>query len=518
MTASLAALLVEQGHLSWDTTMSSILPELKTMDSFVSSRATIVDFLSHRSGLPRHDAVWIFRGRPFGQKQSLTRSDLVKGIRYLQPSKDFRVEFQYNNLMYGMSGFAVGEIFRKFNQSDCTIDNCWETLIQHALFDKIGMTESFTNYQNFQVVNRTTPQNYAQGYVCQAQAEEVCKAYRKCPDDGEHDTMLDVYPCGPAGSVMSNVNDMTKWMLALLKPNVTNYLTQASVNKLFTGITPVQGVLYAMGCIITQYRGNLHVSHGGQVPGYKTEVVLYPGTNDGYVMFTNHNAAHVSFAAIGQYLNDAVLGLTPSIDIDTLCKINAPVPPEEPVYPIYTLTASAGIAGNFSHPTYGTIRVVEQRVETNYQYQVTLNDDFTAPLRVAPNGLFMLYVNITFSNPLNFPLSFEKNFMTNKVDRIKAPLEPSVEQIVFVNNEYSAKGFGVNIGFGGDGFGFPVANASGSDGASCSSVISAEQWKVSDIISKATLTLLGLTFVLLVILLIVTIVFGVKNSGYQKFN
>jgi CubicO group peptidase (beta-lactamase class C family) len=51
MTATLAATEVEAGRIAWDTTLGTIFPEVSPMDAGLA-RVTLVQFLSHASGLP----------------------------------------------------------------------------------------------------------------------------------------------------------------------------------------------------------------------------------------------------------------------------------------------------------------------------------------------------------------------------------------------------------------------------------------------------------------------------------
>jgi hypothetical protein len=285
----------------------------------------------------------------------------MKGVRYLQPSKDFRVQFQYNN-MFAIAGFTVGEVFRVANKSDCTIDN-WEILIQNALFDNIGMTDTIPNYSILLAKNATKAVDFAQGYayVCKDYSDFVCKSIdgvTKCPGDDEHNFLLDVTPGAPAGSVLSSANDMTKWMTA---PNCDVYLTKESVDKLLTGVMPEKGAdsLYGLGWHVERYRNNRFIHHSGQVPGFLTQLSLFPDTKDGYVITLNHNSAYPALFGLAQYMNNAVHGLSPYIDIKTLLQ-TMPKPPKIPLASVFTSSVSAGIAANYSHPIYGSVKIIEQ--------------------------------------------------------------------------------------------------------------------------------------------------------------
>jgi CubicO group peptidase (beta-lactamase class C family) len=45
-------------RISWDTKLKSIIPDWEVADSIITDRANIVDAMSHRTGLPRHDLMY----------------------------------------------------------------------------------------------------------------------------------------------------------------------------------------------------------------------------------------------------------------------------------------------------------------------------------------------------------------------------------------------------------------------------------------------------------------------------
>ena len=62
-TAMGSAILVEEGLLNWDQPISDVLPDFRLYDDYATSHATLRDLLSHRTGLPRHDATWHGTGK-----------------------------------------------------------------------------------------------------------------------------------------------------------------------------------------------------------------------------------------------------------------------------------------------------------------------------------------------------------------------------------------------------------------------------------------------------------------------
>jgi CubicO group peptidase (beta-lactamase class C family) len=93
------------------------------------------DLATHRSGLPRHDLVWYHFTR--------SRQELFERLQYLEPSKDFRSLWQYQNLMYMTAGYLAGQV----------AGQSWEDLVQKRFFDPLDMTSS-----NFSVIiSQQTP-------------------------------------------------------------------------------------------------------------------------------------------------------------------------------------------------------------------------------------------------------------------------------------------------------------------------------------------------------------------------
>jgi CubicO group peptidase (beta-lactamase class C family) len=95
--------------------------------------------MNHRSGLPRHDLVW-------ASGPNITRETLVNNIQFLDSNLQFRSQFQYNNLMYTLAGYMLGQL----------AGTTWEDLVQAALFDPLDMYSTNTN-----VVESIASGNYA---------------------------------------------------------------------------------------------------------------------------------------------------------------------------------------------------------------------------------------------------------------------------------------------------------------------------------------------------------------------
>ena len=131
---------------------------------------------------------------------------------------------------------------------------------------------------------------------------------------------------GAAGGIVSNVDDMTKWMMAEL--NKGKYGTDLS-KKIFSAarqkeMWTMHSIMeadpnprynqhfagYGLGWFLADVKGNMEVSHTGGLPGMLTSVKLIPDLKLGIVILTNtENGGGALFSAIEQTILDSYLGL-----------------------------------------------------------------------------------------------------------------------------------------------------------------------------------------------------------------
>lgn len=171
-TATLLAILADEGRLDRDRPVREHLPDFRLYDDFATSEMTPRDLVTHRSGLPRHDNTWYGRSR--------TRAEIFEKLRYLEPNASFRSRYQYQNLMFMAAGHLAGRIAGRD----------WHRLIDERIFTPLGMDRSTTS-----VGETPGSGDYALPYIL-------------------HDGILERVPfrnmdsMGPTGSINSNVTEM----------------------------------------------------------------------------------------------------------------------------------------------------------------------------------------------------------------------------------------------------------------------------------------------------------------------
>lgn len=112
-TAAAIGILAEEGKLSFNDRMCDVLPSFNHSDEAISTCSTILDFLSHRTGLATKNALW----QQDGHELLLEQRDTVPVVSYLEPIEPVGAKWVYNNWGYDImsdvitaqSGVAWGE-------------------------------------------------------------------------------------------------------------------------------------------------------------------------------------------------------------------------------------------------------------------------------------------------------------------------------------------------------------------------------------------------------------------------
>jgi CubicO group peptidase (beta-lactamase class C family) len=283
-TATTMGILVDEGKLDWDEPVREYLPSFKLKDSFATERMTPLDLVCHRSGLPRHDLMWY--------SSSATRKELFDRLQYLEPSRDFRTTFQYQNLMFMTAGYMVGEI----------AGTTWEKFVQDRIFVPLGMNDS-----NFSVEDSKKTPDFALPYM------EKDDKIIEIP-------FRNIDTVGPAGSINSNVTDMADWLLLNLnkgKFGEKQIISEESLKEIHSPQMISSKsfeydesfyTTYGMGWGITAYRGHLRLAHGGGIDGFTALVTFMPRDNIGMVILTNMSGTPLP-GIISYNAYDRLLGL-----------------------------------------------------------------------------------------------------------------------------------------------------------------------------------------------------------------
>lgn len=133
MTATLAAIFVEQGKLRWETKIGDVFPELReTMDPSWRT-VTLEMLLTHRSGAPAEAPPNLWRnaqariGTPPEQ-----RMNFVTGLLLRRTEEPPGTKFVYSNQGYSIAGAMLERVTRQ----------PWEDLMRTMIFEPCHMTSA----------------------------------------------------------------------------------------------------------------------------------------------------------------------------------------------------------------------------------------------------------------------------------------------------------------------------------------------------------------------------------------
>ena len=403
------AMLVDKGKLEWDQPVREYLPTFRLYDQFATERMTPRDLVTHRSGLPRHDFVWY--------NSPASRRELVERLRYLEPSKDFRTTFQYQNLMFMTAGYLAGEI----------ADRPWEDLTRDSIFVPLGMTAS-----NFSVADSQKASDYA-------------LPYRKEKEEVKQIPFRNIDQIGPAGSINSNVEDMTRYLLMHMnkgKYEGKQVLSEANDVQMQTPQMVIPGPLrwkevgyssYGMGFFLTPYRGHTIVHHGGNIDGFSALVTFMPQDKMGMVILTNMNGSPLP-TVLSYNVYDRMLGLEQvdwtarlkddekkQKEAEELAKKQGFTARKPNTHPSHELK---DYAGEYENPGYGAAKIAVE----GGRLKITMNG-LSAPLDHFHYDIF----EVPQDDAIVFPrtkVSFQTN-LQGDIGSLSMPLESTVKEIVF---------------------------------------------------------------------------------------
>jgi CubicO group peptidase (beta-lactamase class C family) len=132
MTATLAAIFVEEGKLRWESTIADVFPELAEKMDPGLRRVTLTQFLSHTSGIPSdNDAFVNLLGKSLFQDGNLDelRYWLVQQWSALPLASEPGTKFAYANMNYVIAGAMIERVGGK----------TWDQLIRERIFIPLGL-------------------------------------------------------------------------------------------------------------------------------------------------------------------------------------------------------------------------------------------------------------------------------------------------------------------------------------------------------------------------------------------
>jgi CubicO group peptidase (beta-lactamase class C family) len=349
-TAVAAGMLVEEGKLTWDKPVRESVPAIRFFNDQLNDNVTLRDMLSHRTGITRHDTIWF--------KSDFTRKELFEKLVYLEPQEPMRETFLYNNLMFAAVGYLI----------ELQSGKTWEQFVKERILDPLGMDS--TSYSIADMLKRP---EFGVGFT---ERRDSFDLYR-IP---YYEDISGVAPCG---AIVSNIDDMSHWLIALMNQGKFNDKQVLPADVLRATLQPaialpntaletrgwseVLNAAYGMGRQTASYRGHLITLHGGDLPGFHTQVSFMPQDHIGVIVFEIGNHSQPLYNIVSYNVYERLLGMdqTPWSDRQLAIRLKnkkagteartkaseGRVPNTEPSHPL------AAYVGDYEHPAYGVIAI-----------------------------------------------------------------------------------------------------------------------------------------------------------------
>jgi CubicO group peptidase (beta-lactamase class C family) len=349
-TAVAAGLLVEEGKLAWDEPVKKFVPSIRFHNDQLDATVTIRDMLAHRTGISRHDTIWY--------KSDFTRKELFDRLRYLEPKEPVRQLFLYNNMMYAGAGYVIELLSGK----------TWEAFVRERILDPLGMASTV-----FSIDDMVAQADHGVPFTERRDSFELYQIpyYREAAG------------VGPAGSINSNLDDLTKWLVALLNegklgdrqviPAAVLKETRAPAIALANTALETRGwgellnPVYGTGRWTASYRGHLIAYHGGDINGFHSQVAVMPNDGVGVAVLVVGDHCQPLYNIVSYHVMERLLGLTPTPWSERFLEIRLKgkkarqearakaggerIPDTRPAHPL------EDYAGEFVHPAYGVLRI-----------------------------------------------------------------------------------------------------------------------------------------------------------------
>jgi CubicO group peptidase (beta-lactamase class C family) len=408
-TASSLALLETQKKISLDDPITKYFPSYRLYDSTSTRLVTIRDMLSHHIGTKTFEGDFTF------WNTALTREEIMRRMRYLNPPFHFRQEFGYCNSCFLTAGQVIPVV----------TGNSWEQFVQTNFLTPLAMDQT-------RILSTGV-----------ADQPDVAVPYTTSYSDHLNRVSYDNWNnLAPAASIVSNVNDLSHWLLMQLdsgryqgkqiiswetvqKTRIANtWILSTKLSKY-----PIHFMGYGLGLFMSDYAGRQIYWHTGGAGGMVSNVCFVPEEKLGIAILTNNDNQEF-YEDLRYQILDTYLGVSfvnrsqqdlpnslkqSNADMNEINGWIARVKNNKTEIPLSAYT------GIYKNTLYGKIHVSQAggRLEVHYDTK----PDLSATLDYMDHGEWLLrYNNILYGI---FKVKFDVS--GSKVKSLTTPQNPFVE-------------------------------------------------------------------------------------------
>lgn len=349
-TAVAAGFLVEEGKLTWNEPIRKSVPSIEFYNAELNNTVTLRDMLSHRTGITRHDSIWY--------KSDYSEKELFDRLKYLEPKEPLRQMFLYNNMMYAGVGEAI------YLQSG----KPWADIVREKILKPLEMNSTV-----YTIADMLKQPDYGIPFTERRDTTEIYKIPYYEETNG----------LAAAGAIISNIDDLSHWLIALmnkgtyggksvlpekvlqatLEPSIALPNTAGEIRGWWENLNPA----YGMGRQTSVYRGHPITYHGGDLPGFHSQISFMPNEHIGVIIFVIGNHLAPLYNPISYNIYERLLGMeqTPWTDRQLNIRLKnkqagkearskagaGRVANTQPSHPL------ADYVGEYENPAYGILKI-----------------------------------------------------------------------------------------------------------------------------------------------------------------
>ncbi len=273
-TASLA-LLVDEGKLNWDDKVIDHIPDFRMYDPWVTREFTVIDLLTHRSGLEPYAGDMMLWPEP----NDFSRADILHNLRYFKPNSSFRSKYAYDNLLYIIAGELVPAV----------TGQSWEEFVDKRIFGALDAEHCIAGKMSKRdMKNLAAPHGVIEGELQVIERSRI---------------VAEPNASAPAGGIRCGLKDMLAWIQvqlnhgtiksgevlfsrqqsdAMWKPRILLGVSDQSIERDRTHLRA-----YGLGWRLGDVHGYHEISHTGTLSGWNSYAVMIPELQLGVVVLTN---------------------------------------------------------------------------------------------------------------------------------------------------------------------------------------------------------------------------------------
>lgn len=322
--ATTLAIAVDQGKASWDDRMMDRDPSFAMADPWVTREFRLFDLYSQHPGVQAY-ALSALLSLGYSQEK------LMAAWRHVPPNGHFRATFAYVNIPHLFAGKLVAELFQKPD---------WETSVEELVLKPLGM-------------NRTSGRPEVLSWPNRAPGHVLVEGKARHGEGGAFP-----FNAGPAGSLSSTVNDLTRWIhfqcgdgAPLLSQE--NLLRTRLVQTMVDDRTG-----YAMGWGVAFRSPTPLIWHTGGTLTHACIVAFEPDQKRGLIILTNLGGQNIAQPLAYRFF-DLVHGETGPNPVEQAweLRLQAEAQANKPNPAISFQAPATDLIGRYESPILGPVKV-----------------------------------------------------------------------------------------------------------------------------------------------------------------